>query len=70
MKLNVGNSDRLLRALGAVAMLTCAVVAPFPLLVRIAVHGVPGVYLLLTALFGRCLGYSLLGKSSCPLESQ
>lgn len=66
MKRNVGTSDRVLRALGAAAMLTCSVMAPLPLVVRLLAFGLPGGYLLLTAVMSTCLGYKLMGKSTCP----
>ena len=30
--------------------------------------GLSGVYVFLTALFGSCLGYRLIGRSTCSLE--
>lgn len=68
MKRNVGNGDRLFRMVGGLAMVACAVMAPVPLAVRLAVFGVMGGYLLLSALKGTCLGYRLMGKSTCPIE--
>jgi hypothetical protein len=47
-------------------MLTCAVVAPLPLLVRVLALGACGLYLLFSALAGTCIGYRLLGRSTCP----
>jgi len=66
MKKNVGTSDRLARALGGASLMTCSFLAPFPLAVRMAVFGIMGVYLLMTALVGTCAAYALIGKSSCP----
>lgn len=68
MKRNVGNWDRIVRGLGALAMLTCSVMAPLPLLVRVIVFGAGGAYMLFTALAGTCLGYRIMGRSTCPLE--
>lgn len=68
MKRNVGSSDRLFRALGALALLTCSVMAPLPLLVRVGMFGALGAYLMFTALAGTCFGYAIMGKSSCPTE--
>jgi hypothetical protein len=68
MKQNVGLADRIFRALGGLAMLSCSVMAPLPLIVRAGVLGVLGGYLLLTALASRCGGYALLGKSTCAVE--
>lgn len=69
MKRNVGNLDRLFRGLGGSAMLTCAVMAPLPVLFRVGLFGAMGGYLALTALAGSCLGYKLMGRSTCPLEA-
>ncbi len=69
MKKNVGHRDRLFRALGGAAMLSCSVMAPLPLALRVGVFGSLGAYLLLTALLGSCLGYALMGRSTCPLET-
>lgn len=68
MKKNVGRSDRAFRALGAAGMLVCSVMAPLPLVLRVAGFGVMGAYLLFTAVAGTCLGYRLLGKSTCPMD--
>ena len=69
MKHNVGTSDRVARAVAGLAMLACSVMAPLPLVVRGGLLGALGGYLLLSALVGSCLGYSLIGKSTCPLEA-
>jgi Protein of unknown function (DUF2892) len=69
MMKNVGSADRVGRALGGVAMLVCSVMAPLPLLVRVTALGGMGSYLLFTAVAGTCLGYRLMGKSTCPVES-
>lgn len=66
MQQNVGTPDRLARAVAALALLTCSVLAPLPLGVRVAAMGAPGLYMLLTALAGTCLGYTLMGRSTCP----
>ena len=68
MKRNVGNLDRTFRGLGALGMLTCSVMAPLPLVLRLATFGAGGSYLLFTALAGTCLGYRLMGRSTCPIE--
>ena len=67
MNRNVGNTDRLLRLLGALALASCALFAPLPLAVRIVAIGGMGAYMLVTAMVGTCLGYKLLGKSTCSL---
>lgn len=68
MKRNLGNGERLLRGVGGLAMGTCAVMAPLPLAARLALFGVTEGYLLLSALAGTCLGYTLMGKSTCSIE--
>ncbi len=68
MTKNLGNRDRALRVLAAAFAVTCAVMAPLPLLVRVAAFGGMGAYLLFTALAGTCVGYMLMGKSTCPIE--
>jgi hypothetical protein len=70
MKKNVGVSDRIARALGGASLLTCSFLAPLPLAARMAVFGTMGVYLLMTAVVGSCVGYALMGKSSCPPKAQ
>ena len=67
MKQNVGSWDRVLRGLGAVAMIGSAVVIPMQPPLAWAL-GLSGVYVFLTALFGSCLGYRLIGRSTCSLE--
>lgn len=67
MKRNVGSSDRALRGLGALAMLLCAFLAPLQMAARVGL-GATGAYLLFTALAGTCLGYRLMGLSTCPVE--
>jgi hypothetical protein len=65
---NVGNGDRVLRAIATVALLTCGVIAPLSLPLRLAAFVAPGVYLLFTAVAGTCLGYRLMGRSTCPVR--
>jgi hypothetical protein len=66
MKQNVGTADRVARVAAALGLFTCAALAPLPLGVRLAAFPPVAVYLLFTAVAGTCLGYSLLGKSTCP----
>jgi hypothetical protein len=40
--------------------------APLPPEVRLPVFGLAGAYLLFNAISGSCLGYKLMGKSTCP----
>ena len=70
MKRNVGNAERALRGIAAVAMAACAVMAPLPLAVRLGAFGGLGGYLLISALAGTCLGYKLMGVSTCPVETR
>jgi hypothetical protein len=68
MKRNVGTTDRLLRAGAGAAMIGCSIVAPFPLLARLLTFGLMGAVLLMSSVAGRCLGYALLGRSTCPVN--
>jgi len=68
MQKNLGRGERAARLLAVVALSTCAVFSPLPLLVRVAAFGGMAAYLLYTVLFGACLGYALLGKSTCPAQ--
>lgn len=68
MKRNVGTIDRVFRGLGALAMAGCALMAPLPLTVRAPVFGGLSLYLVFTALAGTCLGYRMMGRSTCPAE--
>jgi hypothetical protein len=68
MTRNLGTGDRILRTFVGIAMVVFAVVLPLPLGLRVGVLGAMGIYLALTSVVGSCLGYRLLGKSTCPLE--
>jgi hypothetical protein len=67
MKQNTASWDRILRAVAGIAMLTCSVFAPLPFLVRVLALGAGGVYMLASALVGSCLGYRMMGISTCPV---
>jgi hypothetical protein len=67
MTRNVGTRDRLGRAVASMPLLMCALMAPLPLGARLLGFGAPAAYLLVTAAAGRCLGYRLLGRSTCPV---
>ena len=69
MKKNVARWDKILRALSGVALIVGSFVAPLPVLARILALGGGGVYLIGTALFGTCLGYRLMGISTCPIDA-
>lgn len=64
---NVGQLDCIARTLAALALATCAFLAPYSLPIRIAAFALPGLYMAFTALAGTCLGYRLMGRSTCPL---
>jgi hypothetical protein len=66
MKRNAATWDRALRAAIGIGMLAGSALAPLPLLPRLAVFGTLGVYMLGTALAGSCLGYRMMGISTCP----
>ena len=68
LKPNAANWDRTLRAIAGLAMLTSSVFAPLPLLLRMLALGGGGAYMLGTALVGSCLGYRLMGISTCPVD--
>jgi Protein of unknown function (DUF2892) len=70
MEKNLGKGDRAARGLAVVGLLTCSIFSPLPLLVRVPAFGVLAVYLLYTVLSGTCLGYALLGKSTCPAQAR
>jgi hypothetical protein len=70
MARNLGRADRVLRVIGAVAAAIGAVEAPFSWPLRLAVFGGTATYLLLSALAGTCLGYRLMGMSTCPREQR
>jgi Protein of unknown function (DUF2892) len=68
MKQNLGTWDRILRVGASATMATCAVMAPLPFAARLAIFGGLGTYMMLTALAGTCLGYRMMGKSTCPVK--
>jgi hypothetical protein len=68
MKKNVGAADRWARVVVAAGLLTCSVMAPLDAALRIPLFGALGLYMAFTALAGTCLGYRLIGRSSCAVE--
>ena len=66
MKPNAATWDRVLRALTGLAMLAAAFLTPFSLIIRALVLGGGGAYLMGSALVGSCLGYRMMGISTCP----
>ena len=70
MTKNVGTLDRVVRGLGAAWMLTCAFLAPLAVELRAPIFGTLAAYLLFSSLRGTCLGYRMLGKTTCPANSR
>jgi hypothetical protein len=68
MKQNLSRMDRVVRFVAAAGLAGGAVAAPLPWAVRIAGFGLSAAYLLFTVLAGTCLGYRLMGYSTCPTE--
>jgi hypothetical protein len=67
---NVGSSDRVVRVVAAVGFGVAAFMAPLSLSIRLAGFGSTALFLLYSALSGTCLGYRLMGRSTCPLKSR
>ena len=70
MKHNIASWDRIVRAIAGLTMLTSSFFVALPLLVRILALGLGGVYMVATALVGTCLGYKLMGFSTCPVQQR
>lgn len=68
MKHNVGTLDRWVRAVAGLTMASLALMLPLSPLLRLAGLGLPGGYLVISALAGTCLGYRMLGRSTCALR--
>lgn len=66
MTRNVGTIDRVLRVTAAIASGLAAALGPLELAPRLALGGTAA-YLLWTALAGSCLGYRLMGRSTCSV---
>jgi hypothetical protein len=66
MTRNVGSFDRIARLLAALPLVVCSAMAPFPLWMRLALFVPPALYLGGSSLAGTCLGYKLMGRSTCP----
>jgi hypothetical protein len=67
MKKNVGSLERVMRGLMSMAMIVGAFVAAAHVEIRLGL-GIMGVYVGFTALAGTCVGYRLMGLSTCPTE--
>ena len=70
MRKNLGTVDRMLRLVAAVPLAACALLAPLIAPVRLIAFGVPAGYMLMTALAGTCVGYALMGRSTCPVAAK
>ena len=70
MKHNIASWDRIFRAIAGLAMIVSAFFVPLPLVVRLLALGLGGVYMVATALVGTCLGYKLMGFSTCPVQQR
>jgi hypothetical protein len=68
-KPRLGAWARILRLVGGLLSLTCSVEAPLPLPARIAVFGVSGIYLLLTAFSGTCYVSCLVARLRAGSEA-
>lgn len=68
MTRNVGSLDRLARAAAAVGFFAAAAIAPLSPALRFGVLLPLGLYVSFTALAGTCLGYRLMGKSTCSIR--
>ena len=66
---NLGNVDRALRAIAAVALLIASIIAPLPLMAAVGL-ALTGVYMIGTSLVGTCIGYKLIGVSTCPIKQR
>lgn len=64
MKINVGNTDRIVRIVAGVALITLAVTGIF------APWGWIGIILLVTGVIKFCPIYGLIGMSSCPTDKK
>ena len=66
---NLGNADRTIRAITAVAMLIASFTTPVPLMAAVGL-AFTGLYMIGTSLVGTCLGYKLIGVSTCPIKQR
>ena len=68
MKQNVASWERVVRTVAGGGLLAGGFFAPLPLSARLLAFGGAGIYLLATALHGTCLGYKMMGISTCPVD--
>jgi len=66
---NVGTADRVARTLAGAMMLLAAILIPIPFVGRVGLAAM-GLYLFGTAASGTCLGYRLMGRSTCPAHGR
>ena len=64
MSRNLGKSNRIARAIGAVPLTMCAVAGPYPLALRVGAFAVPAFYLAATSVWGSCAFKALLRRIS------
>ncbi len=69
MKRNLGKHDRSARIVAAMVLVAASIGAPWPEGWRYAVLIPSAAYFAFTALAGTCLGYRLMGLSTCPAKS-
>ncbi len=67
MAQNLGRADRIARVAGAVVLFVVSVISPLPLVAQVAL-GMMGLYVLGSSLVGTCLGYRMMGMSTCPVH--
>ncbi len=66
---NLGTADRAARVVGAMVLFVVGVVSPLPWLAQVGL-GLAGIYMLGSSLVGTCLGYRLMGMSTCPVQKR
>ncbi len=66
---NLGNADRTIRAITAIAMLIASFATPVPLVAEVGL-ALTSLYMIGTSLVGTCFGYKLIGVSTCPIKQQ
>jgi hypothetical protein len=68
MTRNLAVWDRWLRIVMALPLVVCSVWAPLSLWMRLTAFAVPAVYIVWSALRGHCVGYALVGRSTCAAK--
>ncbi len=67
MKINMGNTDRLLRLFGVAILYMLVYIGVITGALKV-VAGFVGIVLAITAFFGICPFYTLIGVSTCPVK--